>query len=460
MIQMHADILTELFPQISGNLHDFFLHGIEIDSRKNCDGVLFIAIKGENFDGHDFIDTAYKKGAVAALVQKRVDSSIAQFKVDDTRQAMAQLANYWRKLINPQVVAITGSNGKTTVKEMLGRILPDQFRTVLTEGNLNNDIGVPLTLFRLSEADRFAVIEMGANHQLEIRFLLSIAEPDIVYVNNARMAHVEGFGSIQAVIEAKGEMYQFCKPDALAVFNDDEEAVDYWKSIAATDKQLDFSRRHQCTVTGSSQDMEEGLMLTVTHQQQQVKCTLNVHGSHNAQNALAAITIGLACGVDFQQAVSSLEGFGGVKGRQQFVPGLNHSQLIDDSYNANPDSLSAAVKVLCGLKGRAWLALGDMAELGEQTEQLHKQAAIEAREAGVEQFFALGDMSCQAANEFAELGFCFNQHDTMADFIARRITSDVNLLIKGSRSAAMEKVVDLLSHEYKGPYQAGDSRVI
>jgi len=445
MIQMNSQQLISLFPQRETIDSEFSILSVVIDSRLCTEGCLFVAIKGEHFDGHQFVKKAAELGANAVIVETVVaDISIPQIVVNDTRQALAQLANFWRKEVNPLVIAITGSNGKTTVKEMLGRILSSQDRTLMTAGNFNNEIGVPLTLLQLSEQDRFAVIEMGANHLHEINQLVSIAEPDVVYVNNARAAHIEGFGSLQSVVQAKGEMYQYCKQHALAIFNIDEDSTSFWKSISATHNQLTFSTKNPADVTATSEPLSDGFKLMVEYQHQQFESILNVFGEHNVQNALAAITLAIGCGMTVQQACKSLNNFSAVKGRQQFISGLNDSVIIDDSYNANPDSLSAAVKVLCALDGTAWLALGDMAEMGGQSLQLHKQAARDAQQAGVEQLFALGEMSCIAAESFRENGFCFDQHGDMVEFLSTRLHKGINLLVKGSRSAGMDKVVEKL----------------
>lgn len=444
MISMNSQQLQDIVQPLEGLTASFIFKGVEIDSRKDCNGSLFVAIAGENFDGHDFVQVAAGKGAAAAIVERKLELPIPQLVVKDSRKAMGKLANAWRRQLQPVVIAITGSNGKTTVKEMLGQILSSQQQTLKTAGNLNNDIGVPLTLFRLSAQDRFAVIEMGANHSDEIRGLMKIAEPDVVFVNNARAAHVEGFGSLEAVVRAKGEMYQYCSPQAIAVFNDDEDAVEFWKSICAAPQRLLFSFGHNADIFASSRKSDNGLLLTVSYQQQQAECEINVQGSHNAHNAVAAISLALACGLNLNQATAGLNYFSGVQGRQAFVKGVNNCVIIDDSYNANPDSLAAAIKVLCELKGAHWLALGDMAELGENAQALHIKAVAEARDAGVEQFFALGEMSCQSASVFGDSGFCFNQHADMAEFLSRRLNSNTNLLIKGSRSAHMEKLVEAL----------------
>ena len=443
MISLHSNDLLQLFPQAK-KLSEFYFNGVVIDTRKDCAGALFIAIKGENFDAHDFVQMARDKGAAAVMVEHVVDVDIPQLLVDDCRTAMGRLANYWRHKMQAKVIAISGSNGKTTVKEMLGRILSSEYRTLMTEGNLNNDIGVPLTLFRLTPQHRFAVVEMGANHQHEIHNLLGIANPDVVYINNAQNAHVEGFGSRQGVIRAKGEMYQFSSTDAVAVFNEDEDAVDYWKSIAASDHQLSFSLRQQSDITGAFTQQADTLHIEVTQGQQEADTEIQMQGLHNVQNAVAAITLATACGFSLEQAAAGLGGFSGVGGRQKFLRGRNQSLIIDDSYNANPGSLVASANVLCAQRGMAWLALGDMAELGADAQQLHNQALTVAREIGVVKFFALGPYSCNAVSLFGEDGYCFKSHEEMAQFIGPKLHSGINLLVKGSRSAHMEKLVTAL----------------
>ncbi len=441
MIAMHSAELLQIFPQPQHAVPDFSFCGVETDSRKPAAGKLFIALRGEHFDAHDYLQQAADQGVVAALVERKVDIGLAQILVADCQQAMAQLARAWRRRVAPTVVAITGSNGKTTVKEMLGRILESQAAVLKTPGNFNNAIGVPLTLFQLSSSDRFAVIEMGANHPLEIKALLDIAEPDIVYVNNARNAHLQGFGSLQGVVEAKGEMYRYAAAQSLAVFNEDEDAVQYWHGISASNRCLGFSIEGGSEVNASFNQHNNALQITIDYQQQTAQTLLQVTGRHNAQNAVAAITLAIACGIDLKTACQALDGFAGVAGRQQFLAGLNDSLIIDDSYNANPDSLAAAVRVLCQLDGEAWLAMGDMAEMGDESLALHRAALALAKELGVSEVFALGRMSCQAVSLFAEQGHCFDSHCAMSDFIAPRLHAGINLLIKGSRSAAMEKVV-------------------
>jgi UDP-N-acetylmuramoyl-tripeptide--D-alanyl-D-alanine ligase len=444
MIEMNLHQVLTLFGETSYQSLEQQFHGVTIDSRGDCNGRLFVAIRGEHFDGHDYITSAYHNGAVAALVETEIDCEIAQIVVKDCKQAMARLANTWRHSCPATVIALTGSNGKTTVKDMLFQILLKQAPAHATRGNFNNDIGLPLTLFELSQHHRFAVVELGANHAGEIAHLAGIAEPDIVYVNNVAAAHLAGFGSVQGVIEAKGELYAYCKPEHRAIFNQDEAASRYWRSICLAENTLGCGLNSDAEVRADWNQDEDGLTLAVKYASNSRSVRLRVLGEHNARNALAAITIAIIAGVEFEKAVSNLADFSGAKGRLQMLQGPRHSRLIDDSYNANPDSLEAGIKVLCSLKGEAWLALGDMAELGSETELLHRKAAQTARNYGVEKFFGVGEMSCIASDEFGSDGYCFEQIDEMAASILGQIHQGVNLLVKGSRSVGMDKLVKCL----------------
>ncbi len=430
------------------------IQGVQTDSRSDCEGRLFVAICGEHFDGHDYAAAARAAGAAALLVERELDVDAPQLVVDSSLAALGALAWHWRELMQPKVIAITGSNGKTTVKEMTRRIL-SRYRAphqvLATRGNRNNHIGVPLTLLELSPSHRYAVIEMGANHRHEIEKLVAIADPDIVLVNNARSAHMEGFGSLQGVIRAKGEMYECARPDAIAVFNDDEDAVDYWRAIAVPEQPLDFSIRHDADITGGYRQHPDGLSIRYTDGIEDGAFLLAMQGEHNAYNALAAISLAVAAGVPLIDAGRALEGFSGVPGRQQILPGVNRSRLIDDSYNANPDSVAAALRVLHAQSGVRWLALGDMAELGERSEELHRQTVELARTLGVEEFYAYGEQSCRAADVFGKQGFCFSDKALMAEFLAQRLHPEVTLLIKGSRSAGMDELVEALSADPRNP---------
>ena len=418
--------------------------GVTIDSRKDCSGQLFVAIRGDRFDGHDYVTSAFKNGAVVALVESEHECDIPQIIVPDCKQAMAMLANYWRHHCLATVIALTGSNGKTTVKEMLHQILQKESFTHATRGNFNNDIGLPLTLFELSLDDRYVILEMGANHPGEIANLAEIAEPDIVYVNNVAAAHLTGFGSVQGVVDAKGELYAYCQSQHKALFNADEVASQQWRLICAAEQTLSCGLTTTADLQGKWSPTDEGLMLSVEYKGQTCNTSINVFGEHNARNALAAISIAVIAQVEFETAVQNLSGFEPVKGRLQMMPGPNHSRLIDDSYNANPDSLEAGIKVLCSLKGIPWLALGDMGELGGEAEILHNKAAEVAKKHGVEKMFGIGPMSCIASGVFGDAGFCFDTIEDSATLISSMIHQNVNLLIKGSRSAGMDQLVKAL----------------
>ena len=434
--------------------------GVTIDSRKDCTDKLFVAIKGDNFDGHQFVSTAFANGAVIALVETRLECDIAQLVVADCKLAMGQLANYWRHQCNPCVIALTGSNGKTTVKEMLHQVLAGQAATLATRGNFNNDIGLPLTLFELSPGDEFAVIEMGANHRGEIALLAQIAQPDIVYVNNVAAAHLAGFGSIQGVIEAKGELYAYCGPQQKALFNADEVASHYWQEHCDAGTRLSCALDKPANVDAHWSDSDQGLDIEFSYRSEARSCRLAVIGEHNVRNALAAVSLALLAGFDQNTAVNGLSGFSGVKGRLQILSGPDNCRIIDDSYNANPDSLEAGIKVLCSLQGAPWLALGDMAELGSAAADLHREAAKTAQRYGVEKLFGVGEMSCLASDEFGAEGTCYDTIEDMAGSILSQLSTDVNLLVKGSRSAGMERLVSMLTQAAQSANHCGDNNAV
>ena len=456
MISLSLQTLAEIVGAEACENGDRIFSGVTIDSRQECAGKLFVAIKGDNFDGHRFVEAAYRNGAVVALVEKRQPCAIAQLLVEDCKHAMGTLANYWRRHCGPCVIALTGSNGKTTVKEMLYQVLARQASTLATRGNFNNDIGLPLTLFELAPTHRFAVLEMGANHRGEIARLAQIAEPDIVYVNNVAAAHLAGFGDIQGVIEAKGEIYAYCGPEHKALFNVDEVACQYWRDHCAAETRLYCGLDKPADVSARWSVEAETLRVEFSYRDETRACELGVIGEHNVRNALAAVSLALLAGNDLATAVDNLANFSGVRGRLQILPGPAQSRLIDDSYNANPDSLEAGIKVLCSLQGAPWLALGDMGELGDDEIELHREAARSARRHGVEKFFGVGEMACIASREFGGGGSCYDDIDALASAIRAQIHPGVNLLVKGSRAAGMERLVAQLTQTS----QPGDTHAV
>lgn len=441
MIQARLDQLqTVLHASLKGAAVQF--RGISTDTRKDCSGSLFVAIKGEHFDAHNYLQQAKQQGAAAALVQEIADLDLPQLLVEDSIKALGQIARWWA-LQNPaKRIAITGSNGKTSTKEMTAAILRQQAETLLTEGNLNNHIGVPLTLLRLAPDQAFAVIEMGANHAGEIEYLTQITRPHVALINNAAEAHLEGFGSLEGVRRAKGELYEQLEPEQTAVFNADDPACGQWQALhQGPSLRFSLAQHAEAEVYGEWQAESDGLRLRWSYQQQQGEAQIAAFGEHNARNALAAVAIAYALEIPTSRIIQGLQSFAAVSGRLQVLPGRHGSRLFNDSYNANPASLKAGVAMLVQQPGRAWLALGDMAELGAEARQWHAEAGQSLKQVGVERLFAIGDLSRAAVESFGSGAQHFDSIKALSAVLEQELAADVNLLIKGSRSAGMERLV-------------------
>ena len=418
--------------------------GVSTDTRTIQGGELFIALKGPNFDGHNFIGEALNKGAVACLVEDEVDAKNLII-TSDTHQALGLLAKAWRQKFNYPVIAITGSNGKTTVKEMIASIFNQQHSAMATLGNLNNDIGVPLTLFRLNKNYAAAVIEMGANHSGEIDYLTNIAQPDIAVITNIGAAHLEGFGSIENTAKAKGEIFNGLAKNGTAIINTDDAFSEYFKDITSDYKVLSFGIKNSADVMCEWQADKEGSVLKVNTPEGECEIKLKLLGKHNVMNALAAIAVSIAAGISLQQIIKGLEDLKPVNGRLQIKHGLNNSRVIDDTYNANPTSLKAALNVLHDFNGKRFLALGDMGELGTNAVDLHIDAGVYAKKVGVDSLFSYGKLAEYAAKEFGDNGYSYDKHEDMIDALRGELNQDVTLLVKGSRSMRMENVVNALT---------------
>jgi len=420
------------------------IKGISTDTRTIKGGELFLALKGPNFDGHNFIKEALDKGAVAFLVEHEVD---AQHYVitKDAHQALGLLAKVWRQKFNKPVFAITGSNGKTTVKEMIASIVKQDQSVMATHGNLNNDIGVPLTLFRLNENHDAAVIEMGANHSGEIEYLTNITLPDVAVITNIGTAHLEGFGSIENTAKAKSEIFKGLSKSGFAVINADDSFSDYMRKVTEKHNMLSFGVKNKADVMCKWDSGTEGSTLNVTTPKGDCKIKLKLLGFHNVMNALTAIAAAIAANFSLQEIVKGLEDLKPVNGRLQMKHGFNNSRVIDDTYNANPTSLLAALNVLHDFPGKRFLALGDMAELGDNEDKLHIDAGIHAKESGVDSLYSFGKLAAKAAKEFGRNGFCYDKHEDMIDALRCELSQDVTLLVKGSRSMHMENVVNALT---------------
>jgi len=432
---------------------DVCFTGCSTDTRTLKDKELFIALRGENFNGHDYLDKAKALGASAVLIEENHDgasSSTGTFTgpsivVKNTRQAMGELAKSWRAGFSIPVVAITGSNGKTTVKDMVAGILSCKASVLATQGNLNNDIGVPQTLFALGEEHQYAVIEMGANHPGEIEWLSNIAQPTVATITQCAPAHLEGFGSIEGVAQAKSEIFNGLQEDGVAVINGDDDFAELWMEKSNHYNQLTFGLDSGNEVTAESiiidEDKSSFQMITPVGN---IELALNLPGRHNILNALEAAACVISLGIALSTIKQGLESISAVKGRLQIKSGLKQCRIIDDTYNANPASLDAALKVLQKFPGRHWLVIGDMGELGDDAEALHVQAGELSKASGVERLYALGELSRASAEAFGEGAQHINSQKQLADLLSQAVASDVTVLIKGSRAMGMEYLVNAL----------------
>jgi UDP-N-acetylmuramoyl-tripeptide--D-alanyl-D-alanine ligase len=433
---------------------DAVFDSISIDTRSLQRGALFVALQGPNFDGNDFLAEARTRGAVAAMVNRPVSDALPVIEVEDSRLALGRFAAAWRARHDIPVVAVTGSNGKTTVKEMIAAILAQRGAVLATQGNLNNDIGVPLTLLRLRNEHRYAVIEMGANHAGEIAYVAHLARPTVAVITNAGRAHLEGFGSLEGVARAKGELYQALDDTGIAVLNTDDRFADLWRELIGTRRTLSFGMKQSADVTvlPGTEQMEVGDSLTTRFSLHAPHGDIPVHmplcGRHNVLNACAAAAATLALGATPQDIARGLAGLQTVKGRLQLRRAAAGLHILDDTYNANPASLRAALQVLAMAPGKKILALGDMGELGAGAEVMHGEMGEEARASGVEKLFTVGMLTRFTAERFGSGAQHFTSQADLIAALAKLLNDTavgpVTLLVKGSRRMQMERVVEAL----------------
>lgn len=447
--------LSQVSKAVGGELlgADVSLKNVSINTRSDCEGRLFVALKGDNFDAHAFVQQAAEAGASALLVEQKVESNLPTVTVKDTHQALMSLAAWWRAQFSIPMIAITGSVGKTTVKEMLACIFAELGKGVVTEGNLNNEIGAPLTLMRLCEDDLYAIVEMGMNHAGEIERISKMTQPNIALVNNAAAAHLEGLGSIQAVAKAKGEIYQGLSNDGVAIINADDEFADTWQQLAESHQVLTFALNSKADVTASYKELNGRLEIEVKTSDEKFSLSVDSLGEHSVRNVLAAIAVSLAANVSSEIIIKGLQKFTPVSGRMN-VETLAGVTVIDDTYNANPASMLAAIKVLAKYPDNTMI-VGDMAELGASTQQEHERLGVVASEHGIKNMLACGQHAQTVANEFGLGAIAF---ETQSDLLAYLQKSPVSgtILVKGSRSAKMEQVVIAL-HEKLSKSDQGDS---
>lgn len=451
--------LMQAAKSMQGNLHgiDTLFRGVSTDTRTLREGELFFALHGPNFDGREFVATAATKRAVAAVVEESVDTEIANITVSDTRIALGKLAASWRTQMPARVIAITGSNGKTTVKEMVASCLSSSAPTLATQGNLNNDIGLPLMLLRLSREHEYGVFELGANHPDEIAYLAALAQPHVVLITNAAAAHLEGFGSITGVARAKGEILQSRQAPEIAILNRDDEYYDFWTSMVKSSAILSFGMSPQADIHASEiKSTINGSEFMLTLPDTTLRISLPLAGTHNVLNACAAAAAAMALGILPAQIKEGLEKVRSVSGRLQAIDGLADIQLFDDSYNANPASVIAAAEFLAAKPGESWLVLGDMAELGADAGLLHESVGQAVRDAGINRLFATGEQSRRTAAAFGDNAEWIGSVDDLAEVLIAALVKSmpaqgaIRVLVKGSRSMQMERVVNALDHKFKG----------
>ena len=431
---------------------------VSTDTRTLLPNDLYIALRGPNFDGHQFVRAAFDLGAAAALVESgfvfnRADAPLIH--AADTRLALGALAAAWRSRFALPLTAVTGSNGKTTVKEMLAAILREVCRAagvahgaessvLASEGNFNNDIGVPLTLLRLRQYHRYAVIEMGMNHAGEISYLTRMARPAVALVNNVQRAHLGMLGSIEAVAHAKGEIFEGLGAAGTAIINADDPSAPLLRQLAGKRPRLEFGTGNGAAVRATYKLEVGSSVMGLVTPIGNVSVLLQVPGMHNVRNALAASAAAIAIGADALAIAAGLESFSGVQGRLQRKAGQNGAILLDDTYNANPDSVAAAIQVLASTRGTKILVLGDLGEIGAEGPRLHAQIGASAKAARIDYLFTLGELSASAAREFGNDAWHFTQLNELVAAIAPLLRKDVTVLVKGSRFMRMEKVIAAL----------------
>ena len=446
--------LSEAATVVAGRLvgADAAFDGVSTDSRTIAAGQLFVALRGERFDGHGFLADAAARGAAGALVE-RADprATLPQVVVHDTLAALTALAAEARARSGALVIGVGGSNGKTTTKELLAAIVAGAGPSLATRGNLNNHIGVPLTLLRLEPGHRYAVVEMGANHPGEIAALASLARPAVALVTNAGDEHLEGFGDLDGVARAEGEMFAALRTGGTAVINADDAYAGLWSGmVPAGARILRFgieapAEVRALAIAGRIEDGSFVTAFTLAVGSEEARVRLPLAGRHNVSNALGAAAAAHAAGIALPVIVAGLERMRPVAGRLQLKPGLRGAWIVDDSYNANPSSVRAGIDVLCSLPGEPWLVLGEMAELGDSAAAAHAGVGDYARRAGVTRLFAVGENSRHAVDAFGARGSWFADLQSLGDALVAGLEPGVTALVKGSRVNRLERVVERLA---------------
>ncbi|MHB1140715.1 MAG: UDP-N-acetylmuramoyl-tripeptide--D-alanyl-D-alanine ligase [Sulfuricaulis sp.] len=421
---------------------DAVFTGVCHDTRSLQPGDLYVAIKGERFDGHNFLAEAISAGAVGAMLARDMETPLPYVRVPNTRLALGNLGAFWRNQFQIPVIAITGSNGKTTVKEMIGAILGETGPGCVTRGNLNNDIGVPLTLTRMRASDRYAVIEMGMNHFGEIEYLSRLTRPTVALITNAGEAHLAGVGSLEGVARAKGEIFTGLRTAGTAVLNADDQFFPLWRTLVGNHRCLTFGLDAKADVSAQYRLTDSGSLIhltTTTHGDIDMRVPLL--GRHNVMNTLAGAGAAIAAGASLEQVKTGLEKLRTVSGRLEVKPGISGARIIDDTYNANPASVAAGLQVLKEFKGERVLVLGDMGELGPSAADIHFRVGELASRIGIQRLFAIGELARIAVGAFGKGARHFDSPEALVEALQDCLHADMTVLVKGSRMMRMERIV-------------------
>ena len=445
--------LQEVADSIPGaQLHggsDVLITGISTDTRKIPSGCLFFALRGDRFDAHDFIPEALASGAMAIVSERPLDPKTPHILVADTRIALGATAKAWRRRFEIPVITVTGSNGKTTVTQMLAMILATssgEAQRLATQGNLNNEIGLPLTLFRMHGGHQRAVLELGMNHPGEIRYLADIAQPTVALVNNAQREHQEFMGTVEATAHENGAAISALPDSGHAVFPADDACAPIWRALAKNRDIMDFGFKNKARIKAAWRSEADGMILTLDTPDGRIEPRLALAGAHNAHNAAAAASAALAAGIPLSEILQGLENFRPVSGRGVIVRSTQGATLIDDSYNANPDSVLAAIDLLADRPKPAYLILGDMGEVGEKGPEFHTEVGQYAKSRGLTGLMTLGHLAQNATEAFdAKSAQHFETLEALLEAVQPLAAKGATLLIKGSRFMKMERVIEALT---------------
>jgi len=440
-----SQLISPLNAKLIGEDSSFEL--VTSDSRKIQPKQLFIALTGPNFDGHDYVNAAANQGAVAAIVSKPVKTNMPLLIVDNTFVAFGQLAKYCRQLAKIPVIAVTGSCGKTTTKNMIAAILQQCDPTLVTSANDNNTIGVAQTLCRLNDKHQFAVIEIGANEKHEIAYSSNIALPTIAVITNAAHVHIEGFGDIQGVAKVKGDIFNGLSADGTAIINADDDFADYWKSLIKPSQTITtFAINNSADIMAKNVKINQDGRAHFELHTPQGNCQIHLGllGEHNVMNALAATAAALHAHIKLETIKSALESLHPVDKRLVNMRGKNGARILDDSYNANPHSLISAIKVLNHFPGKKILILGQMGELGLEEKKYHAKLGKQARELGIDQIYSVGELTKETIRSFGEGGFYFDDKQQLITAVNEILNDSTNILIKGSNSNRLWEITEAL----------------